>query len=58
MLTIAGEILIIFLLIVLNGVFAMSEIAVISANKTRLQPQIALNMEECVLRWSIWMAIV
>ncbi|MBN1887874.1 MAG: HlyC/CorC family transporter [Thermoflexales bacterium] len=37
MVTIAGEILVIFLLIVLNGVFAMSEIAVISANKTRLQ---------------------
>lgn len=31
------EVLLIFLLVVLNGVFAMSEIAVISARKTRLQ---------------------
>lgn len=31
------EILLIFLLLVLNGVFAMSEIAVISARRTRLQ---------------------
>lgn len=31
------EILIIFLLIVVNGVFAMSEMAVVSARKTRLQ---------------------
>lgn len=31
------EILLIFLLLVLNGVFAMSEIAIISARKTRLQ---------------------
>jgi putative hemolysin len=34
---IAGEILIIFLLIVANGVFAMSEMAVITARKSRLQ---------------------
>ena len=31
------EILIIFLLILLNGVFSMSEIALISARKTRLE---------------------
>jgi putative hemolysin len=33
----ASEILIIFLLIVVNGLFAMSEIAVVSARKTRLR---------------------
>ncbi len=32
-----SEMLIIFLLIIVNGVFAMSEIAIITANKTRLQ---------------------
>jgi putative hemolysin len=31
------EVLVIFLLIILNGIFAMSEIAVVSARKTRLQ---------------------
>ncbi len=36
MLAAGSEMLIIFLLIVVNGVFAMSEIAVISANKARL----------------------
>lgn len=33
----ASEVLIVLLLLVLNGVFAMSEIAVVSARKTRLQ---------------------
>ena len=33
----ALEIIIIFLLLVANGVFAMSEIAVVAARKTRLQ---------------------
>src|SRR3972149_5465498 len=33
----ALEILIIFLLLVLNGIFAMSEIAIVSARKARLQ---------------------
>jgi len=33
------EILIIFLLLVLNGIFAMSEIAIVSARKARLQQQ-------------------
>jgi putative hemolysin len=34
---IAWEILLIFLLIVANGVFAMSEMAVVTARKSRLQ---------------------
>ena len=34
------EILIIFLLILLNGVFALSEIAVVSSRKARLQQRI------------------
>lgn len=36
---IAVEILIVLLLILVNGIFAMSEIAVVSARKTRLQQQ-------------------
>lgn len=35
--SVAWEILIIFLLLIANGIFAMAEIAVISARKTRLQ---------------------
>ena len=37
----ALEIVIIFLLVVMNGIFAMSEIAVVSARKVRLQQQAA-----------------
>src|SRR5688500_7004569 len=34
---IGAEVLVVFLLLVANGVFAMSEIAVVSSRKTRLQ---------------------
>ena len=40
---IGGEILIIFLLIVANGMFAMSEMAVITARKSRLQDWVRLG---------------
>ncbi len=35
--SVSFEVLVVFLLIVINGIFAMSEIAVVSARKTRLQ---------------------
>lgn len=34
---ITAEIIVVLLLIILNGAFAMSEIAIVSARKTRLQ---------------------
>ncbi len=37
------EFLIIFLLLVMNGFFAMSEIAIVSARKTRLQQEVSKN---------------
>ncbi|MDD5204177.1 MAG: CNNM domain-containing protein, partial [Desulfobacterales bacterium] len=35
------EILIIFLLLVINGIFAMSEMAIVAARKVRLQKEMA-----------------
>jgi len=40
------EILIIFLLLVMNGFFAMSEIAIVSARKMRLQEEVAKHNEK------------
>ncbi|WP_082172228.1 CNNM domain-containing protein [Limnoraphis robusta] len=37
MFTVLGEILIVLLLVLINGVFAMCEIAIVSSRKARLQ---------------------
>jgi len=57
MFRIGGEVLFVLVLVIANGVFAMSEIAVVSARKARLQQRAcssALRRETCVhaRRWS------